>query len=46
MAKAAAKKRSDTENELMTHVDLISDPKVKQFIATKKEEKAAAKRAR
>eukprot|EP00351_Strombidinopsis_sp_SopsisLIS2011_P004920 CAMPEP_0116886390 /NCGR_PEP_ID=MMETSP0463-20121206/20217_1 /TAXON_ID=181622 /ORGANISM="Strombidinopsis sp, Strain SopsisLIS2011" /LENGTH=48 /DNA_ID= /DNA_START= /DNA_END= /DNA_ORIENTATION= len=29
MAKAAAKKKTDMENELMSHVDLISDPNVK-----------------
>ena len=46
MAKAAAKKRSDVENELMTHVDLISDPKIKEFIAEKKVAKLAERRAR
>ena len=46
MAKAAAKKRQDVENELMTHVDMISDPKVKEYIAQKKKEKLAAKRER
>ena len=46
MAKAAAKKRSDIENELMTHVDIISDPKVREFIKEKKAEKLAAKRER
>eukprot|EP00352_Strombidinopsis_acuminata_P008534 CAMPEP_0176374452 /NCGR_PEP_ID=MMETSP0126-20121128/26767_1 /TAXON_ID=141414 ORGANISM="Strombidinopsis acuminatum, Strain SPMC142" /NCGR_SAMPLE_ID=MMETSP0126 /ASSEMBLY_ACC=CAM_ASM_000229 /LENGTH=75 /DNA_ID=CAMNT_0017735033 /DNA_START=288 /DNA_END=515 /DNA_ORIENTATION=+ len=40
MAKAAAKKKSDMENELMSHVDLINDPKVKQYIIKKKEAKA------
>lgn len=39
MAKAKAKKRTDIENELVKHVDLISDAKVKQFIMKKKEEK-------
>ena len=39
MAKAAAKKKMDIENELMKHSDLISDAKVKQFIVKKKEEK-------
>ena len=46
MAKAAAKKRMDVENELMTHVDSISDPKIKQFIKEKKTEKLANKRER
>ena len=46
MAKAAAKKRSDIENELMTHVDIISDPKVKEFIKEKKATKLSAKRER
>ena len=46
MAKAAAKKRSDIENELMVHVDLIKDPKIKEFIAEKKAQKLAAKRER
>ena len=39
MAKAAAKKRQDIENELVKHSDLISDKKVKAFIEKKKEEK-------
>jgi len=46
MAKAAAKKRADLENELMTHVDIISDPKIKEFIKEKKTIKLAEKRAR
>jgi predicted signal transduction protein with EAL and GGDEF domain len=46
MAKAAAKKRADVENELMTHVDIISDPKVREYIKEKKEAKLAAKRER
>ena len=46
MAKAAAKKRADVENELMTHVDIISDPKVREFIKEKKDAKLAAKRER
>ncbi len=46
MAKAAAKKRADLENELMTHVDIISDPKIKEFIKEKKAIKLAEKRAR
>jgi len=36
MAKAEAKKKMDIENELMTHVDLIGDPNVKQYIMRKK----------
>ncbi len=39
MAKAKAKKRQDVENELVKHSDLIADPKVKQYIMKKKEEK-------
>ena len=39
MAKAKAKKRQDVENELVKHADLIADPKVKQYILKKKEEK-------
>lgn len=39
MAKAATKKRADIENELVKHADLISDPKVKQYILKKKEVK-------
>ena len=46
MAKAKAKKRADAENELMTHVDLISDPKIKQYIMQKKTAKLEAKRKR
>ena len=46
MAKAAAKKRIDVENELMTHVDNISDPKVREFIKNKKAAKLAALRER
>ncbi len=46
MAKAAAKKRMDIENELMTHVDSIADPKIKQYIKEKKAAKLAAKRER
>ena len=46
MAKAAAKKRIDVENELMTHVDNISDPKVREFIKNKKVAKLAALRER
>jgi hypothetical protein len=36
MAKAAAKKKEATINELMTHVDLISDPRVKSYIEKRK----------
>lgn len=46
MAKVAAKKRTDVENELMTHVDIISDPKIKEYIQEKKTLKLAEKRAR
>ena len=46
MAKAKGQKRSSTMNELMVHVDLISNPKVKEFIARKKQEKFDAKRIR
>ena len=42
MEKAKAKKRQDIENELIKHSDLITDPKVKQFIQAKKEVKRAA----
>jgi large subunit ribosomal protein L24e len=44
MAKASAKKKEATENELMTHVDLISNPNVKSYIAKRKEAKLSAKR--
>ena len=40
------KKRKDIENELMKHVDLIEDPKIKQYIIKKKAEKAKAKEDR
>mgnify|MGYP002635305545 CR=1 FL=1 len=46
MAKASANKRRDVENELMTHVDSISDPKIKAFIREKKAAKLAERRAR
>lgn len=39
MAKAEAKKKQDVENELLTHSDLIPNPKVKKYIEKKKEEK-------
>ena len=45
MDAAKGQKRSSTENELMTHVDLISDPKVKAYIQKKKAAKLEAKRA-
>ena len=35
--KAKAKKRTDIENELLRHADLISDTKVKAFIMKKRE---------
>ena len=34
-----AKKKLDLENELVKHVDLIDDPKVKEYIKNKKETK-------
>ena len=43
MEKAKGQKRFATENELMVHVDMISNPKVKAFIARKKKDKAVAK---
>ena len=46
MAKFHATKRNDMENELMTHVDLIKDPKIKEYIAVKKQAKFLEKRAR
>ena len=39
-----ANKRQAAENELMTHVDLISNPQVKQFIMKKKEQKLKTRR--
>ena len=39
MAKAKAKKRTDVENELVKHADLIGDAKVKAYILKKKDEK-------
>ena len=39
-----ANKRQAAENELMTHVDLISNPQVKQFIMKKKEQKLKSRR--
>lgn len=44
MAKAQAKKKEATINELMTHVDLITDPRVKSYIEKRKKEKLEAKR--
>jgi len=44
MAKASAKKKEATQNELMTHVDLISNPNVKSYIAKRKDAKLSAKR--
>lgn len=46
MAKAQAKKKEATINELMTHVDLITDPKVKAFIEKRKAQKLEVKRAK
>jgi len=34
------KKREDMENELMKHIDLIDDPAVKEYIRSKKQNKA------
>ena len=42
MEKAKSKKRQDIENELVKHSDLITDPKVKQYIKAKKELKRVA----
>lgn len=39
MARASEKKKKDIEIELIKHVDLISDTKVKGFIMKKKAEK-------
>jgi large subunit ribosomal protein L24e len=39
MAKAHEKKKKDVESELVKHVDLISDTKVKGYILRKKQEK-------
>ena len=46
MDAAKGTKRFSAENELMTHVDSISNLKVKAFIARKKQEKFDAKRFR
>ena len=46
MAKAADKKRKDIENELIVHIDNISDPKIKAYIAQKKEIKMAGIKAK
>jgi len=43
MEKAKGTKRSSVVNELMQHVDMISNPKTKTLIARKKKEKAEAK---
>ena len=40
------KKRKDIENELMKHVDLIEDPKIKEYILKKKTQKVQAKEER
>ena len=37
------KKRNDIINELMKHADLIEDPKVKEYVIKKKEQKVKAK---
>lgn len=46
MDKAKGHKVASIKNELMVHVDLISNPKVKAYIAKKKQEKFDAKRIR
>ena len=46
MAKAKAKKRTDIENELLRHADLISDTKVKAFIMKKKEKQLEVRQER
>ena len=46
MAKAHAKKKEATINELMTHSDLISDPRVKSYIEKRKQQKLEAKQAK
>ena len=40
------KKKQDIENELIKHIDLISDPAIKEYIKNKKEQKLTAKAAR
>ena len=40
------KKRADIENELMKHLELIEDPKVKAYIIKKKTQKITAKEER
>ena len=40
------KKKQDAENELMKHVDLISDPAIKDYIRKKKEQKLKSKAER
>ena len=44
MAKAEAKKKEATVNELMTHVDIIANPNVKSYIEKRKKAKLSAKR--
>ena len=39
-------KRRDMENELMKHIDLIEDPKIKEYIIKKKADKVKAKEER
>ena len=46
MKAAKGQKRSSTENELMSSVDLITNPKVKAYILKKKQQKEEAKRFR
>ena len=46
MVKAKGQKRQSTENELMSGIDHISNPKVRAYIIKKKKEKEEAKRFR
>ena len=46
MKAAKGQKRSSTENELMSSVDLITNPKVRAYIQKKKQQKEEAKRFR
>ena len=46
MKAAKGQKRSSTENELMSSVDLITNPKVRAYILKKKQQKEEAKRFR
>ena len=46
MKAASGQKRSSTENELMSSVDLITNPKVRAYILKKKQQKEELKRFR